>query len=466
MARLTKVTLPLAAPAEQPTVKICINREWLQIIHTCLSRLEWQSSWIPNTDVDLAEQRVFQLYEVLRNVQNCGDDIMTLLRQNPDNTCILEQSVDNGQTWQVAFDFSLCESNKIRSIYINTSINNSLQIQNIANTLFQTWQETTNITEINNYTTINYGGEGSETNLCFAVLVIVNSVIEEIVAVKEADTNDTWIIVGVATAALATAALAFALPAAAAWAGAAGAALGAIARTGFNAYTAAQIRDANTSAIANAVYCALRGTSTAYDAMSLPVTPVTTLSGVELEIYNRIAAAFNAQPSAEKLRFWQSWMNILGESRRVNKEASICACVQTHIRIINFDNLMPETITRGTVATGAGHDGSNALYTQVINTSTARTYIAEFQINVPANARIKRLELWARRTGNLNDIRAYINGNYLGTINVGSAWAFRAFTCDVAASNVATITFSYGAIPSSSWTMWHYFDDVYVEYEA
>ncbi len=354
---------------------------------------------------------------------------------------------------------------KVIIILNQVSYANYVRIHSEANMLFQQWQNTTNISEINTYITNVYAGESSEENLCYAAMVLVNATIEDIIARKENESRDNIILLAATMVAIATAALAFAIPVASAFAAATGAALGSIVFTGFNVYTIEQIRNANVNAIVNAVYCALRNTSTAYDAMSLAPAPAS-LSGVELEIYNRIAAAFNAPESNDKLRFWQSWLNILGESRKIDKRASICACVQTYTRVINFDSLMPDSLTFGTVVTGAGRDGSNAIYTQVITTTTARTYIVEFTINMPTNARVKKLKLWVRRTGNLNDIRPFVNDSRIGTISVGSAWTYREFACDIAASNVAKITFSYAAAASSSYTMFHYFDDIEIEYEA
>ncbi len=38
----------------------------------------------------------------------CGEEIMFRLRQNETDTCLLEQSLDGGLTWSLAFDYSLC----------------------------------------------------------------------------------------------------------------------------------------------------------------------------------------------------------------------------------------------------------------------------------------------------------------------------------------------------------------------
>lgn len=67
-----------------------------------------------------------------RGVTFCGDvSIMPYqLRQNADNPCLLEQSLNGGQTWLTAFDYSLCENNppSVTTIYRYT--NNVYQYSN------------------------------------------------------------------------------------------------------------------------------------------------------------------------------------------------------------------------------------------------------------------------------------------------------------------------------------------------
>lgn len=108
MARMPKVALPASTPSDSPLVSICVNRDWLSIMHTCLTRLEWGASWREGTDIDQAEQMAFELYDRLRNISSCGND-MAQLRQNPSNSCQLQQSFDGGISWELAFDFSLCQ---------------------------------------------------------------------------------------------------------------------------------------------------------------------------------------------------------------------------------------------------------------------------------------------------------------------------------------------------------------------
>lgn len=45
-----------------------------------------------------------------------GCDVPFMLRQNADNSCLLEQSADGGDTWTTAFDFSICIPPAIQTI--------------------------------------------------------------------------------------------------------------------------------------------------------------------------------------------------------------------------------------------------------------------------------------------------------------------------------------------------------------
>lgn len=75
MARFAKQLLPDVAPDAAPLVGLCINQEWLYILMNISARLEWGASWQAGTDIDLAEQRVFQLYALFRGANSamCGD---------------------------------------------------------------------------------------------------------------------------------------------------------------------------------------------------------------------------------------------------------------------------------------------------------------------------------------------------------------------------------------------------------
>ncbi|HTS10277.1 MAG TPA: hypothetical protein VMP68_32235 [Candidatus Eisenbacteria bacterium] len=63
-----------------------------------------------------------------------------ILRQDPDNSCILQQSADNGDTWTDAFDYSLCTPPAQSAIIAyNTAVQQSI------------WNQATSPTQINYY---------------------------------------------------------------------------------------------------------------------------------------------------------------------------------------------------------------------------------------------------------------------------------------------------------------------------
>lgn len=106
MARLTKLALPTSKPTEGPLKSICINEEWLTVIMNTCTRLEWPSSWTPETDPDAAEQGAFQLYTLFRNAQEgCGMNAGEV-RQRPDECGVLEQW--NGVEWVEIADLAAC----------------------------------------------------------------------------------------------------------------------------------------------------------------------------------------------------------------------------------------------------------------------------------------------------------------------------------------------------------------------
>jgi len=113
------VALVNSDPDENPLVTICFNRDWLPYVVTCLYQLTLQATWATN-DADalnLVQARAMTL--ISNFIQGCnpplpnavpgadgGDEFM--LRQNPDNPCELQTSVD-GVHWCTWADLSLCK---------------------------------------------------------------------------------------------------------------------------------------------------------------------------------------------------------------------------------------------------------------------------------------------------------------------------------------------------------------------
>lgn len=112
------VNLPAGLPGDPPFVSVCFNQNWLPYILGCLFQLTLSTTWNVSTDEDLSRALaiannlilIFQRAKPGCNDKNpgyagSGDDFM--LRQNPDNPCLLETSV-NGTDWCVWADLSKC----------------------------------------------------------------------------------------------------------------------------------------------------------------------------------------------------------------------------------------------------------------------------------------------------------------------------------------------------------------------
>jgi hypothetical protein len=114
------VPIPAALPGEPPFVTVCFNAEWLPYILGCLFQLTLNTTWKATTQDELANAiavsnnliLIFQQALPGCQTQNpafsgaeSGDEFM--LRQNPDNPCLLETSV-NGVDWCVWADLSKC----------------------------------------------------------------------------------------------------------------------------------------------------------------------------------------------------------------------------------------------------------------------------------------------------------------------------------------------------------------------
>lgn len=151
----------------------------------CLQQLaEW---WNWQRDEDHRATLVAQVWRRTLNTahasfvdHNCGGETMFLLRQNPDDSCQLQQSVDGGDTWTLAFDFGLCIPPQIETI--------GSGVQTLVDNL---WGNATSPTQINVYapitTWIYTQGESSESQeqrmqaLCYAAKVMVDIAMQALI---------------------------------------------------------------------------------------------------------------------------------------------------------------------------------------------------------------------------------------------------------------------------------------------
>jgi hypothetical protein len=121
-----------------------INQEWARIVIGFTAMLAQPELW------GFAENEMYlPIQEILKFLEGvpCGTDETMILRQNPENDCQLEYSTDEGETWILAFDYSLCVPE-----FAETLIQNSTEIinQNTANNINSTVNNFTN-TIWNNY---------------------------------------------------------------------------------------------------------------------------------------------------------------------------------------------------------------------------------------------------------------------------------------------------------------------------
>lgn len=167
--------IPIADISDPPTACLVINREWVPHVIGYLGLMLDQDQWIDDEDNNIQRARdayeniFYQLASPCIRLENG-----TLLRQNPTNPCYLEQSIDNGASWSLAFDYSKCMNNSIDSILqINNYINETTQIYNDNRTIYNN-----DITNIAN----NFAYDGTLTDdqrdkaLCYGLRELVNAI--------------------------------------------------------------------------------------------------------------------------------------------------------------------------------------------------------------------------------------------------------------------------------------------------
>lgn len=91
----------------------CLTLAQITWILSMLDYAGWETRWNSSlgTPIDRAKIISFQsdlARRLMDLTEDCQEDTMFLLRQNPENPCQLEQSIDGGVVWTLAFDYSLC----------------------------------------------------------------------------------------------------------------------------------------------------------------------------------------------------------------------------------------------------------------------------------------------------------------------------------------------------------------------
>lgn len=196
------------------TVCVPVPVPLIQYIPNLLKPLRWKGRII---GTDEQQQLFSEIWEdlitrfVIAEPCNQTGEAMRL-RQNPANKCQLQQSFDNGASWSLAFDYSLCK-NQATEYILQQEINNT----------FNQWSSTTTNTEINQYApTETFTSSTGETTerinarklaLCYACKIYIDAYCE---AIKKINAEDLTYVnlttlalsVGAALAAIATAATA------------------------------------------------------------------------------------------------------------------------------------------------------------------------------------------------------------------------------------------------------------------
>ena len=120
-------TVPTVGIFDAPIRCFKINHEWWGLVGGMVHLLADVSAW-----QDAQDESYPPIIEILKFMQGveCADGVEPMLRQKPTDDCVLQQSLDGGETWVDAFDFSLCLAHQ------TTTITGQLQLieqQNITN---------------------------------------------------------------------------------------------------------------------------------------------------------------------------------------------------------------------------------------------------------------------------------------------------------------------------------------------
>jgi hypothetical protein len=160
---------------------VCLTQMEAAILKALLIPAYWATRWDNlSVSLDALQEKIAHI-----DGQLDGGCAMFRLQQNPDSPCLLEQSFDGGNTWSLAFDYSLCQTS------------DSVSIQNIWNTSF-IWNETNETTYagdiINIYPVWEYtGGDDDADNdaaLCAAITAWVDMICDATIATIVNENSD------------------------------------------------------------------------------------------------------------------------------------------------------------------------------------------------------------------------------------------------------------------------------------
>lgn len=112
---------PTTDPTQGPFVCWQVNRDWLPFVVGAMQQLLLQTTWLTDiVSLDVTQARVWSLIFSLQNSLPCerlssswssgGADTDLMIRQDPENPCLLQSSVD-GVNWCTFVDISKCTGN-------------------------------------------------------------------------------------------------------------------------------------------------------------------------------------------------------------------------------------------------------------------------------------------------------------------------------------------------------------------
>lgn len=162
---------------DEPTRCYRINKQWAAIVMGMVSWLAEIAAW--KEAQSEAYEPILEIMKFLR-----GDSCMNfMLRQNPTDPCLFEQSLDGGETWSLAYDYSLCASIGYQAAL--TIATNTQNIQNAQDTLLPALQNFNDnyagdISDL--YPELQYGSVDDgyrEYALCYALRVFINQVCQK-----------------------------------------------------------------------------------------------------------------------------------------------------------------------------------------------------------------------------------------------------------------------------------------------
>lgn len=116
---------------EEPAVCVRLSNKLVPYLLGLLEMYRWEDKLTGTPQEVIDGLGLFQDLLVVLTEGNCtGDNMAFKLRQNPLNSCQLQQSTDGGQTWTLAFDYAKCAGGGTQPKLSNTGTVTPLTVFN------------------------------------------------------------------------------------------------------------------------------------------------------------------------------------------------------------------------------------------------------------------------------------------------------------------------------------------------